>query len=128
VSNIKKKRHPDSGNMKQKTPKISQILCSEDGSSYSFKVGESFFYEFHRHESVGIEAEFGIADTGIISHVNTEKEYLHPESMKPGWTGGDSQRGRWTFRADKKGNTSILIRKLFRGRLENECTIGITVT
>jgi hypothetical protein len=114
--------------MKQKSPQAKQIMCAEQGATYSFKVGETFFYEFHRHESVGIEAEFEIADTGVISHVNTEKEYLHPENMKPGWTGGDSQRGRWTFRADKKGNTSILFRKLFRGRLDSECRIDITVT
>lgn len=116
------------GQMKTKAPRATQIACAEDGAAYSFKLGDTFFYEFHRHESVGIEAEFEIADKGVISLVRTEEEYLHPESMKPGWTGGDSQRGRWFFRADKKGNTTIVIRNLFRGRLESECRIDITVT
>lgn len=128
MSYVGKKKQEYDDDMKQKAPQASQIACSKEGSAYSFKLGATFFYEFLRHGSVGIEVEFEIANTGVVSLVNTEEEYLHPERMKPGWTGGDSQRGRWFFRADKKGNTTILIRNLFRGRLESECRIDIAVT
>ena len=114
--------------MKPKAPHASQISCSEGGSAYSFKVGDMFFYEFYRHESVGKEVEFQIGDTQIVSHVDTRKEYVHPENMKPGWTGGDLQKGQWLFRANALGITPVVIRSVFRGRLESECRIDITVT
>jgi len=116
--------------MKQKPmpPKAKKIECSESGSSYSFKAGDLFYYEFYRHGSVGKEVEFEISDGGVISQVDTHEEYVHPENMKPGWTGGDLQKGQWFFRADKSGTTSILIRNVFRGRLESECRIEIVVT
>ncbi|RDE17958.1 MAG: hypothetical protein C4K49_00265 [Candidatus Thorarchaeota archaeon] len=116
--------------MKHKTipPKAKKIECSEGGSSYSLRAGDLFYYEFYRHESVGKEVEFQIGDDGLISQVDTYKEYVHPERMKPGWTGGDLQKGQWFFRADKSGTSSIIIRNMFRGRLESECRIEIVVT
>jgi hypothetical protein len=103
----------------------SRIDC--DGTVYSFKVGDEFYYQFHRHGSVGEDVEFHINDDQIIEHIKTETRYLHPEKMKPGWTGGDAERGHWFFKAVRKGTTILLIRALFRFDVESECAIEIIV-
>ncbi len=122
------RNHGDSMKQKPIPPKTKKIECSDDGSSYSFKAGDLFYFEFHRHESVGKEVEFEIGDDRVISQVDTYEKYVHPENMKPGWTGGDLQKCQWLFRAEKSGTTSMLIRYVFRGHLESECRIDITVS
>ena len=111
--------------MKPEPEDIPKIECN--GTSYSFKVGEVFYYRFHRHRSVGEDAEFEIKNEGIIEHIQTKTEYLHPERMKPGWTGGDAEKGEWFFKTVRKGETILLIRTLFRFEVENECAIQIIV-
>ncbi|MGQ4912218.1 MAG: hypothetical protein ACP6KW_08635 [Candidatus Thorarchaeota archaeon] len=91
-------------------------------------LGEEFYLQFHRHGSVGEDAEFSIGNENVIVHERTETEYLHPEHMKdPAWTGGDAERGRWFFRAQGRGSTTLTIRILFRFEVEEEHTLNITV-
>jgi hypothetical protein len=104
---------------------LQRIECG--GKSYTFKIGDIFYYQFHRHGSVGEDAEFEINDDKIIEHVETKTEYLHPERLKPGWTGGDAERGHWFFKAIRKGKVILVIRELFRFEVESECTISINV-
>lgn len=111
--------------MKSPHEDLVRIECNE--SKYTFKVGERFYYQFHRHGSVGENAEFQISNEQIIEHIDTKTEYLHPEKMKPGWTGGDAERGVWVFKAVRKGQTTLLIRILFRFEVESECAIEIAV-
>lgn len=111
--------------MKQKSENLPRIECS--GSAYTFKIGDEFYYQFHRHSSVGEDAEYQIKDEQIIEHIKTEIKYLHPEKMKPGWTGGDAERGQWFFKAVSRGKTILLVRILFRFDVESECEIEITV-
>ncbi|MBN2230370.1 MAG: hypothetical protein JW779_12345 [Candidatus Thorarchaeota archaeon] len=107
---------------------IQRITCAGDDSIIAFYVGNKFYYQFHRHGSVGEDAQFTIGDTSVITHEGTETEYLHPEHMKkPGWTGGDAERGKWFFKAIKKGRTTIVIEELFRFEVESKCTINILV-
>lgn len=46
---------------------------------------------------------------------------------KPGWTGGDAERGKWFFKALKAGGTTLKINILFRFEVESTCTITIVV-
>jgi hypothetical protein len=46
------------------------------------QVGERFAFLFHRHGSVGEDAEFEIDDDTVIYLENTEAEYVNPENMK----------------------------------------------
>ncbi len=109
--------------MKPKKPK--RVECSEE--TVTLRVGEEFFYQFHRHGSVGEDEEFELSDHSIIRHERTEAEYIHPENMKPGWTGGDAERGQWFFVAAKPGKVTLVIRTLFRFEVEGECAIHIVV-
>jgi len=113
-----------------KLPKdaILRVECKGEDSILKLSVGDEFYYQFSRHGSVGVDAEFNIEDDSIISHTNTEAEYLHPEHMKkPGWTGGDAERGKWFFKALKAGGTTLKINSLFRFEVESTCTITIIV-
>ncbi|MBD3406261.1 MAG: hypothetical protein GF411_09145, partial [Candidatus Lokiarchaeota archaeon] len=83
-------------------------------SHIQVQIGEQFRFRFHRHGSVGEDAEVEISDSDVITHEQTETKYLHPEKMKPGWTGGDAERGFWTFKALKPGTATITVRILFR--------------
>jgi hypothetical protein len=95
---------------------------------FSLTVGEVVWYEFHRHGSVGEDAEFEIEDESILIHERTETKYLHPENLKkPGWTGGDAEKGKWFFKGVQQGKTKLTIRILFRYDVESECTMTIFV-
>lgn len=84
-------------------------------------------YAFRKHESVGFDAQYQIADPDILLCVKEQCQYEHPEKMKAGWSGGDNARACFVFRALKPGQTSVMIQHLFRGELEAEQTIEVTV-
>ncbi|MGY5879235.1 MAG: hypothetical protein RTV31_03245 [Candidatus Thorarchaeota archaeon] len=114
--------------MKPPKDEIFKVGCKDEDTILKLSVGDEFYYQFHRHGSVGEDAEFVIEDDSIISHTDTETEYLHPEHMKkPGWTGGDAERGKWSFKAMKAGGTTLKINILFRFEIESTCTITIVV-
>ena len=114
--------------MKPPKEEILKVQCKDDDTVLKLSVGDEFYYQFHRHGSVGEDAEFMIEDDSIITHMKTETEYLHPEHMKkPGWTGGDAERGKWFFKALKAGTTTLKVNILFRFEIESSCTITIVV-
>ncbi|MHA1882116.1 MAG: hypothetical protein ACTSUO_03635 [Candidatus Thorarchaeota archaeon] len=112
-----------------KPPKEEHVVLDwKNESRLSLSVGDMFLCKFHRHGSVGEDAEFEISDTDIVVHEDTEMKYLHPEKMKrPGWTGGDAESGKWVFKALKPGKTTLIIKILFRFDVESEHPIEIVV-
>lgn len=114
--------------VKPPSDEIPKIECSGESNSVTFSVGDEFYYQFHRHGSVGEDAEYIIGDESIVTYLRTEAEYLHPEHMKkPGWTGGDAERVKWFFKANRKGTTTLTINILFRFDIESSCILKITV-
>ena len=114
--------------MKSKDTEMRQIECLKAICEVTVQVGERFFYQFHRHGSVGEDAEFEIDDDTVIYLEDTESEYVNPENMKkPGWTGGDAEKGRGIFRALRPGKATLTIRILFRFEVEEEKLIDVTV-
>ena len=114
--------------MKPPEDEISRVECIGEDTVLKLSTGDEFYCQFSRLGSVGTDAEFNIEDDSIISHTGTEAEYLHPEHMKkPGWTGGDAERGKWFFKALKAGGTTLKINTLFRFEVESSCTITIVV-
>jgi len=113
--------------VKPKRERARRIERPPEGEAIEFKVGNRFYYQFRRHGSVGIDGEFDIEDTTVIQHEDTRFKYTHPENLKPGWTGGDDERGKWLFRALKAGETKITIRKMFRGRIDEQFSIRLVV-
>lgn len=114
--------------MKPPIDEVKRIDCTGDSRSVVLPVGQEFYYQFHRHGSVGEDAEYIIGDESIIACLRTEAEYLHPEHMKkPGWTGGDAELVKWFFKALKKGMTTLTINILFRYDIESTCILSISV-
>ena len=95
--------------------------------SITLRVNEKVSYSYPLHGSVGITAEYYIADENILKYIDTKVKYHHPERMKPGMTGGDSATGTFIFKAIKQGETELIIKHLFRGELEKEVKIKVTV-
>ncbi len=106
--------------------KVVKLITTED-SSIEVIVGEEFAIGYHRHGSVGIDAEFEISDENIVEFVRSEAEYLYPQRLKPGITGGDAERCKWFFRAKQAGRTEIIVRDLYRFKVEKETPITVIV-
>jgi hypothetical protein len=104
-----------------------RVECTEGDVPVKLSLGEEFYVQFHRHGSVGEDAEFEIEDESVVTHLVTETEYLHPDRLKPGWTGGDAERGRWFFKACGRGQAKLTIRTLFRFEVERTCSIRVQV-
>ncbi len=102
-------------------------LVTMDDDRIEVSLGETFAIGFHRHGSVGEDAEFEIADVNIVEFVREEAEYLHPERLGSGITGGDAERCKWLFLAKQKGQTDIIVRELFRFEVEREVSISVIV-
>jgi hypothetical protein len=113
--------------MKPPSGDILDVEWKGESPVVTIGIDEAFRCRFHRHGSVGEDAEFEILDTSVLIHENTETEYLYPERMKPGWTGGDAQTGYWYFRGIRPGKTRLIIRVLFRFDVESEHTLDVTV-
>ena len=114
--------------MKPENDEIREINCEGEDSIERLTVGERVYYSFHRHGSVGEDAEFVIDNEEVLSHESSETEYIHIEKMKkPEWTGGDAERGKWFFKACRPGTARLTVRILFRFEVESECTVKIVV-
>ena len=114
--------------MKPENDEIRQIRCEDENSVERLSVGETVYYSFHRHGSVGEDAEFEIENDEVLTHESSETEYIHIEKMKkPEWTGGDAERGKWFFKALRPGTARLTVRILFRFEIESECTVKIVV-
>jgi len=112
-------------NMDKETTEPLRVRC---GESHTLPVGTLFFFQYTRHGSVGEDATFEFNERGIIEFVGEEAEYLHPERIRePGITGADEERVRWIFRTAGPGEVIIHVKYLFRGTVEQECSVVIRV-
>ncbi|TFG15066.1 hypothetical protein EU537_02170 [Candidatus Thorarchaeota archaeon] len=104
-----------------------EVSWKVDNPSVTLPVGTEFYFNFHRHGSVGEDRTFEIHDDSVVEHLETDIHYKHPERMKPGWTGGDAEIGKWFFKAIKHGKTIITVTKLFRFEVEDTYDVEVTV-
>jgi len=115
-------------NMKPPNSEPVEVSWKVENPAVTIPVGSIFYFNFHRHGSVGEDATFEIVDEDIVEHMKTDVHYKHPERMKPGWTGGDAELGKWYFKAIKQGNAKIVVQELFRFEVEDTYVVDVTVT
>ncbi len=113
--------------MKPPDEEIIEVKCAKDRAEVTVSVGQLFCHWWTRHGSVGVDKDFTIIDEDIVALQGSECEYLYPERMKPGWTGGDKERCRWIFKALRTGTTEIIFRDIFRFEVEDQCTLKVQV-
>jgi predicted secreted protein len=91
------------------------------------KPGTKLIFTYRLHVSVGFGADYQIANPAVLVLLKEDAKYLHPERMKPGWTGGDEAQAVFIFQAKATGETALTIRKLFRGKVEEVIKYKIVV-
>lgn len=91
------------------------------------KSGRRLQYQFRKHESVGFNASYTIAEPEILSFDKEEVSYLNPENNQADTSGGDDATGTFFFRAKRPGETVITVKHLFRGTVEQDVSIKVFV-
>lgn len=99
-------------------------ISLEDVDEISVKVGQVMYFGYEYWPSVGNDADYEIDDEDIVGIL---EEDTYTPSMPEGFTGGDSGFGTFYFIAKKAGKTSITVRNLFRGDVEEEREIEVVV-
>jgi hypothetical protein len=102
------------------------VKSINDTSGISVKKGERFFYNYTVHPSVGRFIHCEISDNSVVSLDKCEEKYR--KTPKPGTTGGDLTDGKYTYIALKPGTVKIKISRDFRGHVDREDIIEITVS
>ncbi len=91
------------------------------------QAGDTFVFNYHRHYSVGVDFHFEIDDPTLVQLTGSTHEYVHPDRLKPGWTGGDREKCQWIFQATLPGVTTLTIQELFRGEIQNTCVFEVII-
>ena len=111
-------------NTKKFKPSKDMISINPIRGNYTVKVGQQLYYSAHVHGSVGYSAEvYSVGDGLHLSDNFTE----YDQEQESGMSGGDSAREYFIFDALKVGTYEVIAQHYFRGDLENEYTITITV-
>lgn len=93
----------------------------------TLKVGARGSYTVPVHASVGKGATATSSDETVVRIVDTQLRYLHPERMKPGFTGGDAAQRTFVFEGLAPGTATLTVTKLYRGKVEGTVEIRVTV-
>ena len=91
----------------------------------TFYVGQEAYISLKQHVSVGVKTVAKSNDESIISVDRTRFRYFKP--LNKDKKGGDAGERTFIFRAHKAGTTEITIQKIFRGTLQEERLVKLTV-
>jgi hypothetical protein len=105
-------------------PTKNMISIDPIRGEYTVKVGQQVYYAANVHGSVGYTAEARSSAAGLDLN-NSFIEYK--QKQQPGMTGGDAATRYFIFDAVKSGSYEVIVQKYFRGSLETEHTIQVTV-
>lgn len=89
------------------------------------KTGDVFYSQGRQHGSVGISYEFELKNDSVLELQQKHFAYTNPQIE--GTTGGDNATVTYVFKALKKGQTQVIFRSMYRGKVENEQTLTVTV-
>lgn len=92
----------------------------------SLVVGQEASISLKEHGSVGIKSSASSTDESIISCITSHFDYYN--SSIPRHSGGDAGLRTYVFKAIKPGTAAITTQRIFRGKLDHECSIKIIVT
>jgi hypothetical protein len=98
-----------------------------DLSEAKLKTGDEVSYSYTRYESVGYDAEFEVSDPSVLMHLKTDVNYHNPLRMKMGMSGADDATGTFIFKAMNSGTADLIVKHMFRGKVEEEKKIRVIV-
>lgn len=93
--------------------------------NYTVKVGQQLYYSASVHGSVGFTASAVSSNNSELTLSDNFIEYNKPQQS--GMSGGDAAVEYFIFDVKKVGSYEIVTQKHYRGTLESEHTIKITV-
>ncbi len=123
--NIKKELSKDKPSSKNKTKMEIVKINSLSQSEYKIKLGQQISYSFREHGSVGISAEYALSDGFVLALKERNKVYSNPDRKH--MSGADNSTVTLVFEAEEIGTCDIIIKKMFRGNIENELKFKVTV-
>ncbi len=91
----------------------------------TLKLGQFLTYSGHIHGSVGEQVAVIISDESVIRLIDSEITYEQDQSE--GLSGGDAAWKTFLFKAEKVGESKILVQEIFRGEIIQENTVVIHV-
>lgn len=101
------------------------VVISPLRSNMKVKIREKLTYSGTQHASIGHTVSCFSEDENIIKLINSSVKY--DKDQETAGKGGDSATKTFTFEALKKGTTTVVIKELFRGKVQKEYTVNITV-
>ena len=84
----------------------------------SFKVGDTFVFEYRSHGSVGFGAAHHLHSPFVCELLEDEVIYHNPRHVEQGLCGGDGGLGRFVFRCLAPGSTYLTCERWYRGKIE----------
>lgn len=108
-----------------KTSKNNMVHLSELRGKASLTKGQQAYYDASVHGSVGYTASVSISNEKVLKLVKTTKTYKNPKQSH--MSGGDAATRRYIFEAIASGLSTVIIKKAFRGELQNTHRIDVEV-
>jgi pyruvate/2-oxoacid:ferredoxin oxidoreductase alpha subunit len=111
---------------KKKTESDSIIVIEELRSKdYTIKTGQKISYTYKEHASVGITSTYSVDKTAILVYKELISDYKNKN--REGLTGADEASITVIFEGSSKGKAVLTVKNMFRGNIEREFNITITV-
>jgi hypothetical protein len=112
-------------NLKPFKPEKNMVALDALQGKVTLKVGQKAYIQHSLHGSVGIGADLEIADATKIKII---KEHIaYEKAHRRGMTGDDAATVTLVLEALETGETSITLKKMFRGTVEEQSEILISI-
>jgi hypothetical protein len=111
--------------IKKFKPNKNMVEINPLRGNITVKKGQQLYYSAKAHYSVGYSPIANSSDNKALPLNRSFLEY--DNKQEPGLCGGDSATKYFIFDTTKAGTYEIVVARNFRGDLENEHTIVITV-
>jgi predicted secreted protein len=112
-------------NLKPFKPEKNMLALNDLQETVTIKVGQKAYIQHSSHVSVGIGAELEIGDE---SKIKISKEHIkYEKAHRRGMTGDDAATVTLVLEALETGTTQIVLKNMFRRKIESEYTILITI-
>jgi hypothetical protein len=113
-------------NLKPFKPEKNIVALDVLAGKAMLKVGQKAYIQYAQHGSVGIGGELTIADNTKLKIIKEHTTYQ--KAHKKGMTGDDAATVTLVLQALEAGSTELTLKRIFRGAVEAQNLIMITIT
>jgi hypothetical protein len=122
---VLQKSKPTDG--KNNPKKCVKMLHPISQTNILIKKEDIFCYEGEVFYSVGKEITYEINNQDIVKLDDTQIRYKNEDAVKKGLSGADAATITIAFRAMSRGETTVIIKEMFRGEVKNIYEFKITI-